>query len=1095
MATLMARKVLPGAVLLSLMTAWGAGDPVQPQPHLLGSQGGYRNLVTSGDSLQTFEARGMGFLAGLDNGVFLAMVERGDFETAMRLDPDGAGGLLYLMARGDTLATSPFVALGGGMGGPLELRMRETEGGPVSVQVLAGAFAPEVRLRRSGDDFAFAWRQDPLAAWQASPTVLRLSLPYTLRLGAGAASGDSGAFRGHAVTWRGGFPEADSSGEASCSPRIESFDGGQTLAQLGFTAIRKAAVVAGDYVEATPDGGARDSAAFTSPDFGLLRRTGPLQVGYSFLWKRDTLPRLEHYVLFATDWVDARDRAKIHGGRIGSRGPVTIGNDARVEGKVAAGGMVTLRDRALVIGDVATASTVSLGNQAAITGQLTQNQPIALPSLTTKTVTPGSSNRTVNPGDTLALSPGSYGDLVVFAGGRIRFTPGTYRFRRIQIEPDVRWHVQATVSDPLTIDVRDELRLGDRLQMLMQDSLGFENLSIYSGQTYDFRVGPDSKIKGYFRIPNAGAVLYSRGILIDGGIYAKRITLEPDAETWSLNTPARIDTVKTTLAMAGSSPLVLRFLPRERPNALGEVALLRGTQTLATGSWGMPTPAHKWLRFEVGINPVSGGDSILVTGQNGNGLQALARAFVAGGVGLPQTLRFVYKTSLAHLRAPAGFDSLTVNCAGQVCPSPLVLMQPQDQDIYLGEDARFAAELDSMGRRANFRWFVDSQEVAGANGPVLTLSRPGLDRDSALVVARVEAICDTFDLRTALLRVRPCEPPFIQGQPRSVTSIPGLSPKLGVTAQGLGVRISWRRNGEALPGATSDSLTLGPLTLSDDGDVYQALVTTRCGSSILSDTAVVHIVHEDTCRLSLSPLADTLEEGENARFRLGIAGCEADAIGWLWQGQLLPGAVDSALTLGPLTVAEDGSQVQAFVVQAGDTARSQVATLTVRAPRPWSRRVAVSGRLTDAYDRILGRSGPQRVQFKALVFDYPSRGRLIYEERFEGDRAPWVLQGRFHLALGAGKGRQDLDRALQGVSGAWAELWADAAGGYEPLGERLPLGAAPFGFSAALKTLTGQGAPTLASPQAAVGTLYLDLDSRQTWMRDAADWRRLDGTP
>jgi hypothetical protein len=1099
MAALRMRIDFPAGFCLALAlvsaSAWGAADPARPVPYALGAKGAFRNLSFIGDSVLSFEARGVGYDGSLDEGVFLGMVGRGDLETKMRLEPDSLGGSLFLMLRADTTSSSAFVALGGKIGGNLELRVRDVAGGLVSVQTIANSFKREVRVQRSGDDFTFSWRANTSASWQSSPSILRLGLPYALMVGTAATSEDSLLYRAPTVTWRGNFPKPDSLGEAACAPRIFDFSGPQSLPALGFTSIRKASVVTGGYVAAVPDGGGRDSATFTTPDFGIERRNGPLLFGYSFSWKRDTLPKPEQYVLFATEWVDLRDRAKLHGGKVGTKGTLTIGNDARVEASLVAGGTITVRDRTLVLGDVATAKTVTLGSQSSISGRVTQNQAVSLPTLTTRTVTPGTSNRTVNPGDTLALPPGNYGDLVVYAGGRIQFTPGTYRFRYMQLEPDVRWHVQATTSDPVTVEIQGELRLGDRLKMMMRDSLGFENVSVYAGQTTDFRVGPDSRIKGYFRIPKAAATLYSRGILIDGGLYAKRITLDADGETSSLNAPARIDTVRATLAMAGASPLVLRFLPREKATATGEVSLLRGTQLLATGAFGVPTPANTWLRFEIGIIPAAGGDSILVTGQGGNGRQQLARAFVTGGVGLPQTLGIVYKTSLAHLRATAGFDSITSSCGGQACPSPLVVRQPQDAEIYFGEDAHFSAELDSVGRRAMFRWYVNGLEIAGVNGPILSLARPGYDKDSATVRARVEAVCDTFFLRTALLRVRPCGPPFFQGQPRSVHAAAGTRPKLGVIAQGLGIQIAWRRNGENIPGASGDSLLLGPLTVADDGDVYQALVTTRCGAAALSDTAVIHVTHADTCRLALSPLSDTVEDGESVRFHLRIDGCEAEEIGWLWQGQVLPGATDTALTLGPLGLSDDGSEVRAFTVDNGDTVITGPSTLTVRAPRSWSKRVAISGQLTDAYNRPIGRTGPQRVNFKALVFDHPSKGRQIYEERFEGDKAPWVLQGRFHLALGAGRGRQELERALQGVPGAWAELWADAAGTYESLGERLPLGAAPFALSAQLKTVTGHGAPTLTSPRAPVGALYLDLDTRQTWMRDASLWRRLDGTP
>jgi hypothetical protein len=87
-------------------------------------------------------------------------------------------------------------------------------------------------------------------------------------------------------------------------------------------------------------------------------------------------------------------------------------------------------------------------------------------------------------------------------------------------------------------------------------------------------------------------------------------------------------------------------------------------------------------------------------------------------------------------------------------------------------------------------------------------------------------------------------PPQITQQPQSATRLPGESVSFVIAAQGSApLTYQWRVNGLTLSdggnvsGATTSSLTIGPITAIDAGD-YDCLVTNTCGSEDTADATL-----------------------------------------------------------------------------------------------------------------------------------------------------------------------------------------------------------------------------------------------------------------
>lgn len=144
-------------------------------------------------------------------------------------------------------------------------------------------------------------------------------------------------------------------------------------------------------------------------------------------------------LVFGSEWVSIGDRSKVGNTAqwlpISSTGAgiTTVGADAHV-GSVWSAGAVDLRDRATVHGDVSTEASVTSGNNVVITGATTIG-PLGerLPVSLTLPAGPSGGNVSLEPNQTLTLSAGNYGSLLVKAGAKLRVN-GEYRFTSITFD-------------------------------------------------------------------------------------------------------------------------------------------------------------------------------------------------------------------------------------------------------------------------------------------------------------------------------------------------------------------------------------------------------------------------------------------------------------------------------------------------------------------------------------------------------------------------------------------------------------------------------------------------------------------------------------
>jgi len=161
----------------------------------------------------------------------------------------------------------------------------------------------------------------------------------------------------------------------------------------------------------------------------------------------------------------------------------------------------------------------------------------------------------------------------------------------------------------------------------------------------------------------------------------------------------------------------------------------------------------------------------------------------------------------------------------------------------------------------------------------------------------------------------------------------------------------------------------------------------------------------------------------------------------------------------------------------------------VRPQKPGSRILAISGELFNPAN-TLAANDSARFMFRIRLFGTKTKFDSLYTETFTNIL---VHNGQFTLSCGRGKSHGDLQAVAASNKELFAEVSSGLAGGYEVLGPRLPLTAAPYAWRIGIKVLFGVGIPSSTAAEAQLGALYVDrADGGRTWKMTNTGWVKLD---
>ncbi|MBE0541227.1 MAG: immunoglobulin domain-containing protein [Verrucomicrobia bacterium] len=352
------------------------------------------------------------------------------------------------------------------------------------------------------------------------------------------------------------------------------------------------------------------------------------------------------------------------------------------------------------------------------------------------------------------------------------------------------------------------------------------------------RLNADGTLDSGFN-PGADLDVYSLAVQADGKIlaggYFSTLGGQPRSRIGRLNADGTLDS--TFNLGASSYAYALALQPDGRILVGGDFSTLGGQSRAKIGRLNNTDPATQnlsrdgaaitWLRG--GTSPEAWRTIFEATTNNSDWTLHGAGVRIAGGwqltgVSLPSTAR-------VRARGFVAGGGLADWFAETFHGSPAVSRQPASSS----NNAFSTASLSVVANGSeplDYRWFkdgvplVDGGNLTGAFAPTLVISNL-LKGDEGLYHV---VVSNAFSSVTSAVAILTVLDPAILTPPASLTRNAGETGTFSVTAVGTPpLDFQWWKDGDALAGGTSTTLTLTNVQLSDVGD-YRVVVSNRIGS-------------------------------------------------------------------------------------------------------------------------------------------------------------------------------------------------------------------------------------------------------------------------
>jgi hypothetical protein len=292
--------------------------------------------------------------------------------------------------------------------------------------------------------------------------------------------------------------------------------------------------------------------------------------------------------------------------------------------------------------------------------------------------------------------------------------------------------------------------------------------------------------------------------------------------------------------------------------------------------------------------------------------------------------RYHVLVSTAHQRLTSQPAVIQINPK----PQPLRITQPPSgKTITQGDPLLLRVEVSGDGPYS-YQWQKNGSLIPNATHSsfYIPLTRT-TDQGSYRVIVSNPLQSQSSEFVNVWITAK-ISPVSINTQPQSQLLSPGTSTKLTVNASGGGfITYQWRKNGEAIPQATSASLSLFNLEL-DDAGYYDVVVANSQGSRV-SQPAYVDIFNAaqaaQTVSIDQHPVSHSIFPGDSFYLSVGATSENSLNFQWFLNGKPIPGATSALYHVSQAETRDVGSY-SVLVSDTFSSQRSQTANIVFYEP-------------------------------------------------------------------------------------------------------------------------------------------------------------------
>lgn len=226
--------------------------------------------------------------------------------------------------------------------------------------------------------------------------------------------------------------------------------------------------------------------------------------------------------------------------------------------------------------------------------------------------------------------------------------------------------------------------------------------------------------------------------------------------------------------------------------------------------------------------------------------------------------------------------------------------QPSADEICSGES--FSMSVSVTGNGNQFQWRKNDVNIAGANQSTFTKSNTSTNDAGDYDCVITTSCGNEITSNKATLTVN--QSLAFATQPSNQSGCEGSSVTLQASVEGEISTLQWRKDGQDISGANSQSLTINNLSSSDEGDYTLFVTSDKCNSQLESSVATVSLTQSPI--IVGQPESEVGCEGGEVRFVVQ-AGGEIEGYQWYKDDAVINGETEKTLTISNLNTDDVGA--------------------------------------------------------------------------------------------------------------------------------------------------------------------------------------------